>query len=173
MNDSINERNKQLVWDYWQALQSAQPADVSATIGRYCSDNHRWHGFDPVGSLDGADGLSSGFWAPLRESIPDLERKTWLFFGGKSSGRVDGSNDGRMWATGTGVFSGTFANDYLSIPATGSRVEIRWGEFCRVDENRIVETFFLIDMIDRSKSASCFLGLSLEPLFFNDLGIKS
>jgi predicted ester cyclase len=88
------------------------------------------------------------FWAPLLASIPDLKRETWLFFGGRSSGRIDGSNDGRMWVTGTGRFTGTFANDYLGIPATGSRVNIRWGEFCCIEGDRVVETYFLVDMID-------------------------
>ena len=148
MDDAINQRNKQLVWNYWQALQAAGPTGIEAAIQRYCSDDHRWHGFDPVGDLASADGLRDGFWAPLLKSIPDLERKTWLFFGGKSSGRIDGSNDGRLWVTGTGVFSGTFAQDYLSIPATGSRVDIRWGEFCHIEADRIVESFFLVDMID-------------------------
>lgn len=90
---------------------------------------------------------------PLRASFPDFERKTWLFFGGKSSGRIDGTNDGRMWVTGTGVLRGTFANDYLSIPATGGEVNIRWGEFCRLENHEILETFFLIDVIDLMQQA--------------------
>ena len=148
MTDSTNQENKQLVWDYWQALQASQPAELATVIERYCSDTHRWRGFDPVGDLHGVDSLDTGFWTPLLASIPDLERKTWLFFGGKSSGRIDGTNDGRLWVTGTGIFSGTFANDYLSIPATGSNVDLRWGEFCCIENGRIVETYFLIDTID-------------------------
>ena len=153
MSNPTNERNKQLVWDYWNALQTAEPADISTTIARYCSDDHSWHGFDPVGDLRGPDGLATGFWADLLRAFPDLERKTWLFFGGASSGRADGGVDGRLWVTGTGVMAGTFVDDYLSIPATGSPVEIRWGEFCRIVEDRIVETYFLIDMIDLIQQA--------------------
>ncbi|MEL7538513.1 MAG: ester cyclase [Pseudomonadota bacterium] len=153
MTDSTNANNKQLVWDYWQALQGASPGDIKAVIDRYCVDQHRWRGFDPVGDLDGADGLANGFWLPLLDAIEGLERKTWLFFGGRSSGRIDGSNDGKMWVTGTGVLTGTFARDYLSIPATGSAVEIRWGEFCRIENSQIVETFFLLDMVDLIRQA--------------------
>ena len=58
-----------------------------------------------------------------------------------------------MWVTGTGVFRATFVADYLGIPATGGAVEIRWGEFCRVEEGRIAETFFLIDMVDLLRQA--------------------
>ena len=101
MTESINQRNKQLVWEYWAELQASRPDDIATTTARYCSDGHRWRGHDPVGDLDGIDALSAGFWQPMLSSIPDLERKTWIFFGGESSGRIDGGEDGRMWVTGT------------------------------------------------------------------------
>jgi predicted ester cyclase len=153
MNDARNDLNKQLVWDYWGDLHAAEPGAIHTVLQRYCSDDHHWHGFEPVGALNGVGELATGFWEPLLASIPDLERKTWLFFGGKSNGRIDGSNDGKMWVTGTGVLSGTFADDYLSVPATGARVDIRWGEFSRIEDARIVETYFLIDMIDLMQQA--------------------
>ena len=147
------------MWDFWQALHAAAPGDIEAVLNRYCADDHRWRGFDPVGDLNGTAELHESFWAPLLASFPDLERRTWLFFGGESNGRIDGSNDGKMWVTGTGVFRGTFMNDYLSVPATGSPVEIRWGEFCRIDDGRIVESFFLIDTVDLIRQA----GLQVLP----------
>ena len=153
MNNAGNQFNKQLVWDYWQALHAANSGAVNPVLGRYLSENHRWHGFEPVGAINGTEDLGAGFWEPLFASFPDLERRTWLFFGGKSNGRIDGRNDGKMWVTGTGILTGTFANDYLSIPATGSGVNIRWGEFCRIEDSHVVETYFLIDMIDLIQQA--------------------
>ena len=148
MTSSTNERNKRLVRDYWDALQRT-PVDRSKDVFRqYCSDEHQWYGFEPVGALDGPDSMADEFWVPLLESFPDIERKTWIFFGGRSNGRADGTNDGKMCVTGTGVMSATFANDYLSIPATGREVNLRWGEFCCLEEGQIVKTFFLIDIVD-------------------------
>ena len=147
-DDWVNQRNKQLVWDYWQALDACPLGAAASVFSRYCSPDHRWRGFDPIGDLDGIDGFVDDFWTPLRTSFEDLERKTWIFFGGKSSGRADGSNGGRMWVTGTGVLSGRFTGNYLGIPPTDAKVELRWGEFCRIEDGRIVETFFLLDMID-------------------------
>ena len=40
----------------------------------------------------------------------------------------DISLDGKMWVSGTGLLTGTFAQDYLTIPATGGEVSIRWGD---------------------------------------------
>ncbi len=153
MTDEVNQANKRLVRDYWRALETSAPGSAEAVCRDYLSPQTRWHGFDPLGHLAGPGEFASRFWEPLNRSVPDLRRHTWLFFGGKSNGRIDGGNDGRMWVTGTGVFSGTFAYDYLSIPATGGEIDIRWGEFCRVEGGRIIETYFLIDVIDLMRQA--------------------
>jgi predicted ester cyclase len=76
-----------------------------------------------------------------------------VFFGGKSSGRIDGLLDGEMWVCGTGYFNGTFSKNYLTIPASGEAVSIRWGEFCRMKQGKIVETYFLLDLIDLMQQA--------------------
>lgn len=148
MTTEQNQANKKLVWELWQALDSGD-------LGRDAVETAMapdliWHGPAPVGRLDGADRFWSDFWSPLKRSFPDLARRTHLFFGGESNGRVDGdrSRDGRQWVTGTGVFDATFTAAYLGIPATGRAVEIRWGEFCRLDQGRVVEVFFLIDIVD-------------------------
>ena len=58
-----------------------------------------------------------------------------------------------MWVTGTGLFTGIFANDYLTIPATGGQVTIPWGEFCRIADGAIVEVYFLIDLVELMRQA--------------------
>ena len=65
-----------------------------------------------------------------------------------------------MWVTGTGYFKGIFVEDYLSIPANNSEVNIRWGEFCRLEEGRITEVFFLLDLVDLMQQA----GFQVLPL---------
>ncbi len=62
-----------------------------------------------------------------------------------------------MWAGGTGWFSGTFARDWLSIPATGKKVRIRWGELCRVEDGRISEIFTLLDIVDLMQQAGLWV----------------
>ena len=64
-----------------------------------------------------------------------------------------------MWVGGTGMLNATFTADYLSIPATGKNVSIRWGEFCRVEDGKIVESFFLLDLIDLMQQA----GINVLP----------
>ena len=153
MSNESNQKNKQLVWEFWQALDAAEGAPSAGPIGTCLAADHAWHGFEPVGELSGIDAWLEGYWVPLLKAFPDLERQSHIFFGGRSSGRVDGSGDGRMWVGGTGYFHATFKNDYLGIPASNAPVKIRWGEFCRLEGDRIAETYFLIDVIDLLQQA--------------------
>jgi len=137
----LNQTNKKLVWNFWQQLDSAQPNQIESITQSVMSENLQWYGFDPIGELQGVKTFSTEFWQPLLHSFPNLKRQTHIFCSGKSNGRIDGdiSKDGRMWVSGTGYFNGTFANDYLSIPATSKPVSIRWGEFCCIENNKITE----------------------------------
>lgn len=151
----LNQTNKRLVWDFWQRLDSAEINTIDAITHAAMADDVQWHGFDPVGELKGVGAFSAEFWQPLKRAFPDLTRQTHIFCSGQSNGRVDGdlSQDGRMWVSGTGYLNGTFTNDYLTIPATGQPVRIRWGEFCRVEANKIVEIYFQLDLIDLMQQA--------------------
>lgn len=153
MSSEINQYNKQLVMAYWRALETATGDQVMETVRKYLKQDSLWHGPDPINDLHGADAFASEFWAPFLQSFPDAKRETHIFFAGKSCGRIDGQQDGRMWVCGTGFFNATFAADYLGIPASREDVRIRWGEFCRVVGDQIVETFFLLDLIDLMQQA--------------------
>ena len=155
MNIELNQENKRIVWGFWQALENAEANRVEAVARSVMAEDIFCHGPDPISRLHGVEAFLSDFWLPLRHSFPDLKRQSHLFFGGKSNGRIDGdlSRDGKMWVCGTGAFKGTFAQDYLTIPATGSEVKIRWGEFCRMAQGKIVEIYFLLDLVDLMQQA--------------------
>lgn len=153
MSTELNQQNKQLVWDFWQSLESSDSQQIGALANRYLDSGHTFHGPDPINDLHGSDTWAADFWQPLLHSFENLKRQTHIFVGGKSSGRIDGGNDGRMWVAGTGYFHATFANDYLAIPANNEVVNIRWGEFCRVAQDKIVETYVLLDFVDLMQQA--------------------
>ena len=150
---------KELVKNYWQAIDGASSGNAVAAVQPYVSEECIWHGPDPVGDLNGIGEFSSKFCQPFMESFPDASRDTYIAIGGRSSGRVDGQLDGHMWVGGTGMLNATFVADYLTIPATGGNVSIRWGEFCRIEDDVIVESFFLLDLIDLMQQA----GINVLP----------
>ncbi|MEM7129829.1 MAG: ester cyclase [Chloroflexota bacterium] len=155
MTTQLNQRNKEIIWKFWQSLENAEPSQIHDIARSSMDANVIWHGPDPINQLNGTDTFVSDFWLPLLHSFSDLKRQTHLFCGGKSNGRIDGNIglDGRMWVSGTGYLHGIFKNDYLTIPATGGSVKIRWGEFCRMEDGKIVEVFFLLDLIDLMQQA--------------------
>jgi len=153
MQERENQKNKQLILNYWRSLEDVQHDEIVSIAGDYLHADSDWYGPDPIDDLKGPNEFVEKFWRPLVDSFPDLKRQTHIFMGGKSSGRIDGTGDGRMWVAGTGYFNATFSKDYLTIPATGSPVSIRWGEFCRVENERIVATYFLLDLIDLMQQA--------------------
>jgi predicted ester cyclase len=156
-----NAASKQAVWDWWAALDNPDPAVAEAATRALLHAGLVFHGHDPVNQLQGLDAFLEGFWRPLRTAFPDLRRQAHLFMGGASNGRRDGDarRDGRHWVSGTGLMNGTFAADYLGIPATGQRVSLRWGEFCRIEEGRVAEIYFQIDLIDFLQQ----IGISVLP----------
>ncbi len=155
MNVKTNQINKRIVWDFWQSLENTDADKLRKAVGSVMRDDVCWRGPDPINQLQGIEAYVSSFWLPLLHSFPDLTRQSHIFFGGKSNGRRDGdiSLDGRYWVTGTGYFNATFAYDYLTIPATGSKVNIRWGEFCCLEDGKIVDIYFLLDFIDLFQQA--------------------
>lgn len=153
MTTELTQKNKKFVWDFWQELNNAKTDNIANIMRTYVPEDISWTGPQPINQLQGIDAINSTFWQPLLHSFPDIKRQSYIFFGGKSNGRVDGQFDGREWVCGLGHFTGTFQQDWLTIPATRKETQIRWSEFCRMDEGQIVEIQILLDIPDVMRQA--------------------
>lgn len=148
MSTALLQENKKLVWEFWQELNQAEPEGVADVIGRYSHRDIKWHGPHPIHELEGVEALASEFWQPMLQSFPDLQRRCDIFIGGHMH-----------WVGAIGHFSGTFANDWLGIPATGRETQIRFGEFSAVHDGKIVLTYIIPDLLDVIRQA----GYQLVP----------
>ena len=148
----INQQNKILVWSYWKAMNEGGDFSI---VSQTLHPNIIWHGFRPLRHLSGSTQIWSQFWQPLLTAMPDLTRRPYHFIGGHFEG-----ND---WVCGTGDFIGTFAKDWLLdqvvIPASGHSVHFRFGEFCKVENEKIVEIPIIVDLPDLVRQA----GINLLP----------
>ena len=133
---------------FWDALDDVTADDTAQVCADHLHPNLTWNGPVPIRRGTSPADLAAQFWQPLKRAIPDLKRQTHMVLGGASSGKVDATDDGRMWVGGTGYLTGTPTSAFLDIPATGQPVRIRWGEFLRFENNQIVEIHILIDFID-------------------------
>lgn len=167
VSKTLNQENKSLIWGYWIALQNANAEQLYEVVASVMSRDVRCFGPDPIDELQGSVALVDDYWSPVLRSFPDLTRQTHLFCGGKSNGRADGdiSKDGRLWVSGTGVFSATFEEDYIGIPASGKKVDIRWGEFYRLEDGKVVDFYFLLDLVDLMRQAGFDV---LPPILASD-----
>ncbi|MCH2271123.1 MAG: ester cyclase [SAR324 cluster bacterium] len=153
MTTELTQKNKKIVWDFWQELNSSKADNIANIMRVYVAKDISWMGPHPINQQQGIDAVNSTFWQPLLHSFPDIKRQSTIFFGGSSNGRVNGQFDGREWVCGLGHFTGSFQQDWLTIPATGKEVQIRWSEFCRMDEGQIVEIHLLLDVPDVMQQA--------------------
>ena len=155
---NLNQANKALVQSMWACMDAITENDVLGSahpLYDFLIPNVKVYGFDPLGDLIGCDAYVQDYLLPLKHAFPDIQRDIFIFYGGRSNGRQDGNfeQDGAYWVTGTGNLRATFTNDYFGIPATGNKVNIRWGEFCKVEDNRVTEIYFLLDMVDLMQQA--------------------
>lgn len=151
MPTKLTQKSKAAVWGFWQELNSAEADDTANVIQSYVNEDISWHGPHPINDLAGVEALLAGYWQPLAHSFPDLKRRTDIL--------IAGQFDGKDWVTGIGYFSGTFAQDWLGIPATSGETYIRFGEFCAVQNDKIVETYIILDLLDVMRQA----GFDLLP----------
>jgi len=156
MSSESVQKNKALVWEFWQKLNGSKANDVANVVQSYVHADVSWHGPHPINDLNGVDALLSGFWQPLLTSFPDLQRKCEIFIGGHVH-----------WVAAIGYFSGTFAHDWLGIPATGREIRIRFGEFSAVCGGKIGLTYIIPDLLDVIRQ----VGYQVVPPSFGAEGI--
>lgn len=142
MTSELVQKNKKVVWDFWQQLNQSDADSMADVVRSYVHPDIDWHGAHPINDLSGVEALIEGFWQPLFHAIPDLQRTTEIFIG-----------DYEHWVGAVGYFGGTFTNDWLGIPATGEEVTIRFGEFSAVYDGKIILTYIIPDILDVIRQA--------------------
>jgi predicted ester cyclase len=146
---------KRLVHDFSTAIRDATVDDIGELLAQYYHGDADWQGPAPVGKLDGVDAIATEFWEPLLASAPDLQKNDFVLFGG--------SFEGSEWVCTTGRLVGTFERDWLDIPATGAPIWIQYGAFHRIEDNQIVETRTIFDVLDVLRQAGFQFLPSLAP----------
>ena len=93
----------------------------------------------PFEKLHGAQTFFETAYQPLNNAIPDLERRETIVMAGDSE-------DGSHWVGMCGYYTGSFEKSWLDIPPTGHQVSMRFHEFYRIKNNKVVEIQALWDI---------------------------
>lgn len=140
-------QNKAVIARLWTALDTPAP-EGAAILNETLDDALIWQGMDPVGPLTGRDAFLEEFWLPFRASFEDFQRRTHIFLAGASNGRADGTGSEGNWVAGTGYFTGRQTGRFLGIDGQGAEIRVRWAEFARVENGRVVFCQFMVDIVD-------------------------
>jgi len=135
MTSQIVQDAKTFVNDYWQRWPG-----TATDLAIYFAESSVWRGPHPLNDLHGPGEIAAKLWEPLLHSFTGLRRRMDIFLGGEVEGQV--------WVSSAGYLVGHFDQDYLDIPASHKETFIRYGEFCQVQDGKIIKTLCLIDFLD-------------------------
>lgn len=135
----INQKNKAFIWDLYQRLNHIPLDKLPGLIEAKMHPDVAWFGPHPINKKEGVEQVIAQFWLPLRQSFPDIKRHCDVFMGGESGGE--------HWVSSIGYFTGTFHRDWLGIPATSKKTNIHYGQFYRLEEGLIVESYMILDIM--------------------------
>ena len=66
----VNQKNKRIVWDFWQHLETAGDDQLVQIVTETTDPKVIWHGPDPINELRGAESFRRRFLVTTTEIIP-------------------------------------------------------------------------------------------------------
>ena len=136
------QSEKQVVRDYYAALDSAPLVDIEAVMERFVADDYIWRGYHPFHEQTDRSDVAKVFWRPLRKAFHAMQRRMDIFIAGRNE--IDGFSS--TWVASMGHLMGNFKENWLGIPATGKIVMMRYCEFNKVEDGKITETAMFFDI---------------------------
>ena len=135
----VHARNKAALAPLRAAQYNYEAEAVRAALGQVFRPDALVHLATPFEDLDGPEGLYQQAYLPLQQAIPDLERRDTIVMAGASP-------QGHDWVGCCGFYTGTFVRPWLDIPPSGHQVAMRFHEFYRMVDGRVVEMQALWDI---------------------------
>ena len=135
---SIHDQNKAVVKKFKTALYDCQPSKLLSQLESVFAPECPIHLAYPFEDLSGPGELYQRAYHPLISAIPDLERRDFVMMAGPA--------DTGNWVGCAGYYIGIFENPWLDIPPTGHPVVMRYHEFFRVEDGKIIEMQALWDI---------------------------
>ena len=130
---------KRVLAPYFDAAETLEQVTVEAALRDAFDPNVDVNMCHPFGTLSGPDAFFRTCLAPLHAALPDLERRDMILMAGTTP-------EGQDWVGTMGNYMGTFLAPFLDIPPTGHLVHMRYHEFFRIEDQRVVEVQAIWDI---------------------------
>ncbi|WP_299547147.1 ester cyclase [uncultured Tateyamaria sp.] len=134
-----HSQHKDLIAPLRRALYDFDMDTVRAQLHALCTPDAVFRLAFPFESIVGVDAYVDRAYDPLAAALPDLERRDYIVIAGPTP-------EGADWVGCGGYYTGTFRAPWLDIPPTGHIVHVRFHEFYRFEDNKIVEMQALWDI---------------------------
>lgn len=138
MMTDIHARNKASLRPFRDALYQLDAAQLQAQLRAvFATDANIQLGY-PLEQLNGVDALYEQVYLPLIAAMVDVERRDFIVMAGTS-----GQDH---WVGCAGHYIGIFEHPWLTIPPTRHPVAMRYHEFFRFVDDKVVEMQALWDI---------------------------
>jgi len=131
--------HKELIAPLRAAMYDFDAQGVREALRGVCAPDAEFRLAFPFETTQGVEAYFGKAYAPLLRAVPDLERRDHIVMGGPTP-------EGNDWVGCGGFYTGTFAAPWLDIPPTGHLVHMRFHEFYRFEEGKVVEMQALWDI---------------------------
>ena len=137
------QAEKELVLAHYDALAKATANTVAEVLAERTAPDWHWRGMHPFYEQHGAQAVADSFWSPFLTAMSSVQRRPDIFFAGNSPH----SSDDAVWVVQMGHLMGLFDAPFLGIPPTRKITMLRYAEFNRVKDGKIVETALFCDLV--------------------------
>jgi predicted ester cyclase len=134
----IHQHNRQLIGQFRTALYDCDAAALKNQLREIFTPDCDIHLAFPFEDLAGPDVLFEEAYEPLLAAVPDLERRDFIVMAGEANGD--------NWVGCGGFYTGLFERSWLDIPPTQHAVAMRYHEFFRIENDKVVEMQALWDI---------------------------
>ena len=135
------QAEKAVVRAFHDALDNSTPETINEVLSQFVAPDWLWRGMHPFHEQRG-DEVARVFWTPLRNALNPLQRRPDIFIAGHNE--IDGFQS--TWVVEMGHLMGLFDQPWLGIRPTFRIAMLRYCEFNRVEDGKIVETAMFCDI---------------------------
>lgn len=123
---------KHVIAPLQDAMKTCEEQSVRQALAGLFAPDAQLKLFYPVGTLSGPDDYWSTCLKPLMQAMPDLERRDMIVLSGTTP-------QGEDWIGTMGNYMGTFTDAFLGVPPTGHLAHMRYHEFYKIADGKVVE----------------------------------